>query len=117
MELIQGKYYEILDKNHLYDGIVTDIPFKGDIKRKLHEEQFLGKKYRKVIELLFNIEKYIVLIDPRGIGEYKKIITNLLKIPAIKVWDKISRIKYQLEKKIRNISLNKISRSKIFQEK
>jgi len=42
MELIQGNCYEILNKNYnnLYDGIVTDIPFKGAIKGKLHEEQF-----------------------------------------------------------------------------
>lgn len=47
MELIQGKCYEVLDKNHnnMYDGIVTDIPFKGAIKGKLHEEQFNFDEY------------------------------------------------------------------------
>ncbi len=46
----------------------------------------MGKNYKMVIEPLFDNEKYIVLIDPRGIGGYKHIITNLLKIPVIRVF-------------------------------
>ncbi len=73
----------------------------------------MGKNYRRVIEPLFDNEKYIALIDPRGIGWYKNIITNLLKVPTIRVWDEILIIKNRLEKNAQKISVNKVSRDKM----
>ncbi len=49
----------------------------------------MGRNYRRVIEPLFGNEKYVVLIDPRGIGGYKNIITDLLKIPVMRLWGEI----------------------------
>jgi len=45
-QLIKGNCYSILDKcsNH-FDGIITDIPFKGAIKNKLNEEIFSFDKF------------------------------------------------------------------------
>lgn len=62
MELIQGKCYEVLDKNHnnMYDGIVTDIPFKGAIKGKLHEEQFNFDEYFLLVNRVIKEKGFII---------------------------------------------------------
>jgi len=65
----------------------------------------IGNKWLKKFRQAF--------IHHTGIGGYKSIITNLLKVPAIRVWDEIMRIKDRLEKDARKITLNKVSRDKM----
>ncbi|MHA1755848.1 MAG: DNA methyltransferase [Promethearchaeota archaeon] len=91
MIFIKGDYFNIQFERNYFDGIITDIPYKGAIKKKLNENNFSFKKFliktdkeTKKDAFLITFSNFRCAIDIINIS---KSISNW-RFHTYQIWDK-----------------------------